>query len=276
MNNKYRYRNHIKYLKNIILLTLIIVFPVFFFPLWLLGTKDGNTTIIIFILILSLINVIFAIVISKVLERLTKVEIIIGDEYITYTNYKGDTIIKYEDIYRLEFPSIKYTGGWVKIISKNNNIRLTVVVKDIHKLLLDLKEQLDKREFYDRYNSKKLFNFLKTATYSDDSWDRLYRYWWKLILLSIITALIGVGTELLLQYDNFFVLTKVSFAFPIIIYLITEIKFCKRIANLSDEENLTVPKPDLEYEKSILKRYLCDGIVLFIVFIIAVSILTYI
>jgi hypothetical protein len=91
--------------------------------------------------------------------------------YTIYTNRKGVIIIPFDTITHLKFPSVKYTGGWIKIVSPKNSIRLTVVIQDIGDFLQELKNALDRKEFSNCYNRKKMFSFFKTAEFSNQCWS---------------------------------------------------------------------------------------------------------
>jgi len=118
-------------------------------------------------LFLGLLLTLEGIVIRYVYSKLASTIITLTDEGILFINNKENKHIKYEEITKLEYPSVKYIGGWIKIHSTIKNIRLTVVLKDFHEFLITLKERLDEHGLSDRYKGNKLFKFLKTSTYSE-------------------------------------------------------------------------------------------------------------
>lgn len=269
MNNQYQYRKHIKYMKNFVSIFLLAL-TVILWVVILLGGKEMQDGIVP-LSVLSIILFVEAIFIFKFLGRFTKVKVSIGSEGITYTNFKGDTTIKYEDITKIQFPAIKYTGGWIKIIAGKTTIRLTVVVENIQNLLIELKTKLDERNLNDKYDEKKFFKFLKTAAYADESWQRVYKIWWKLIIVSIVTTCIAFGSGIFYNFGGkrMVLSTVFSFIYPTIVYIITEIIFVKRIAKLSDKDAFTVPEPDLTYEGNVYKRIVWIAFICFVVITIA-------
>lgn len=235
MNSEYKYRPHMKYFKWI----LSIIF-IAFVPIGWIGRSPDES--LIPYIVISLIQLIFAVALWRFLHRFTLIRVSVDEEAIMYTNYKGNVRVEYEDIKKLKFPSVRYTGGWIKIISNKKPIQITVVLENIHRLLLDIKEGLDKRGLSDRYDKKKFFKFLKTSVHSDSSWQRVYRIWIKLLVATIIATIIGFGTVLIFHVEDYQVaLIVFSYALPLIVYYLTEVVFRRRVAKLSSIELFTVP-----------------------------------
>lgn len=267
MDNIYQYRKHIRYTRNIV--PLIMLIPIAAIWITLIYFKKapellGVIAAVTFILLAE------TIVLWLFLGRFTKVKVKIGSDGITYTNYKGDLVINYEDITAIEFPSINYIGGWIKIKSGSNTIRLTVVVENIKNLLLDLKQELDKRNLSDKYDQKRFFNFVKTSAYSDESWGRVYRIWWILMGLTLATTSIrvGIGYAFNLNFRHSFFSLVISFLFPTIVYLISEFVFGIRIAKLSKRDTFFIPSQDLIFEKKVFRLLLLLGSIFYVLFLI--------
>lgn len=276
MSKQYQYRKHLKYMKNIIPIALLVILTL----VWagvsivlLLGKESAEGMMPA--VIVSVVVAFEALLIRKFLNRFTVVKVSIDGDAIRYTNYKGETIIKYEDITEIKFSSIKYTGGWVKIISGKDNIRLTVVIENIQELLLELKDELDERGMHYTYNSEKFFKFFKTALFSDQSWERIYRIWWKLLISTIAMTGVSVGIGILLNFGSLKLLlaTLIAFIWPDIVYMITEIIFGRRIAKTINKETFCIAKYDLDYESRIYKQAALWGAILYIVLIAAEIIL---
>lgn len=267
MDNIYQYRKHIRYTRNIVPVAMLIPIAVMWIILiYFKKTPElfGVISAVTFILLAE------TIVLWLFLGRFTKVKVKLGSDGITYTNYKGDLVINYEDITAIEFPSISYIGGWIKIKSGSNTIRLTVVVENIKNLLLDLKQELDKRNFSDKYDEKRFFKFAKTAAYSDESWARVYRIWWILLGLTLATTSIrvGIGYAFNFNFRHSFFSLAVSFLFPTSVYLISEFIFGIRIARLSKRDTFIIPDQDLKLEKKVFKLSLLLGSIFYVVFLI--------
>lgn len=269
MISRYKYRPHLKYLKIII----PSILGAFIAILWLLLLFLGNSDELVFpLVVITVVLAIEAVFIWRFMRRFTIIRVTIDHEAITYTNYKGDLRIKYEDIKKLKFPSIRYTGGWIKVISDKGVIRLTVVIENIQGLLSELKVELDNKGLSDRYDKNKFFKFLKTSAFSDLSWQRVYQIWIKLSIITIVTTVVGMGTTWFFDVAEFqvFLLTMFSFFYPMIIYLITEIVFGRRFAKLSSIVSFTVPERDEEYENAIYKKSIFIGAIAYIAIILLI------
>ena len=269
MKSQYKYRPHLKYFKIILPSMLITLIAIFWLLLLFLDIADE---LIIPLVVITVILAIEAVFIWRFIHRFTLIRVTIDNEAITYFNYKGDIRIKYEDIKILKFPSIRYTGGWIKIISDKGVIRLTVVIENIQGLLSELKVELDKKGLSDRYDKKKFFKFLKTSAFSDLGWLRVYRIWVKLIIATIVTTVVGLGTACFFDVAQFqtFSFKMFSFVFPMVIYLITEIVFGRRVAKLSSIDSFTVPRRDEKYENEIYKKAILFGIIAYIAIILLI------
>lgn len=139
-------------------------------PLWLEFIIMGIVIVSIFIFFM----VIFTIEYFIIIRRFKKIKVTLTESCIIYKNLKKEIKTPYDDIEMLKFPSIKYTGGWVKIIFKGGNIRLTVVLENIGNFLYELKNILDSKGKSHTYKEDNMFSFFKTASLSDESWERLY------------------------------------------------------------------------------------------------------
>jgi len=157
-------------------------------------------------------------------KRFKSINITLTDDTIVYNNAKKQITIPYEDIEKLVFPSIKYTGGWVKINYRGGNIRLTVVLEHIGDFIYELKKKLDEREMTHVYNEKKMISFFKTASFSDESWERIYHNYKLQLIISYLCIIIT--TVILRCFNNssnsqYFIYG--SLVAPLVGYLISEI-----------------------------------------------------
>lgn len=265
MNSQYKYRSHLNYIKWIV--PIIIVASILIDWLGRDPFESSNPYIIS-----SIIQAILAFAIWRFLHKFSLIRVTIDEKAITYSNNKGDQRVEYDEIKELKFPSVRYTGGWMKIISNKKPIRITVVLENIHKLLLEIKEELDRRGLSDRYDKKKFFKFLKTSVHADASWQRIWRIWIKLIVATIITTMIGVGVALIFDVGNFIIVFVIfSCIFPTIVYYITEIVFRRRVTKLSGFDSFTVPERDTIFEKSVYKKAILIGTVAYFVVIIFIA-----
>lgn len=157
-------------------------------------------------------------------RRFKYISVTLDEQGITYMNIKKQIFIPYEDIRMIKFPSIKYMGGWTKIVYGNGNIRLTVVLENIGEFMGELKQKLDERNMMEVYNEKRFFSFYKTGVYADESWGRLYGNILVQILTYLTCAVITIMTLALLGgSENNNMLIYASFLVPVLGYLISEI-----------------------------------------------------
>ena len=247
MNHTYVYRKHLRTPLRFLMLMLISIMMeaiLLLFGLIITDVHKNNTYMIILIIVLLtvmflVIGVEILLIYHLFLKRFKAISVTLSDEAIIYTNSKGQLIIPYEDIERLKFPSIKYTGGWMKIIYRGGNIRLTVVMENIGGLISELKEKLNEKEMLHVYNEKKLFSFFKTAVFADESWERIYGNF--KIQLSINCLCIILTTAILRLYyissvSKFFVFG--SLAAPVLGYLVSEIIIGIKVRKRVDQEKL--------------------------------------
>lgn len=203
----------------------------------------------------------------KVFGRLTSTTISLGEESIVYTVGNRETVVPYEQITAIEIRSVRYVGGLFKIKSPMKTMKLAIAVNDIHRLIQLLKLELDSRGMASVYKPKKLFQFFKTSAFADESWARIYRIWWKLILFTIVTAVAGIAISILSDISGG---VTVFFAtlFPTIVYVITEFIFKLRISKLANLEEFSVPGPDIVYERKVYKKSMVWGSMVFIIWML--------
>lgn len=234
INTTYVYRKHLRQPRKIFLagVGVFIVFVILLSAGLLLtesepldlGFVGVFAAVMFFVAVLItlellLINAVF-------LRRFKYISVTLEEQGIIYTNSKEQIFIPYEDISRIQFPSIKYAGGWVKIVygNGNENIRLTVVLENIGDFMSKLKQKLDERNKMDVYNEKKYFSFYKTGVFADESWDRVYGNIGSLTvtcLTCVVITIVALFSQKGFEYNK--ILIYASFLVPIIGYAIAEI-----------------------------------------------------
>lgn len=260
MDKQYVYRKHLrkphKYL--ITLLLFFIIVYIAFAAMFILTNKDMDKGlgIIIFaivgIVIFGIIAVEFVVLYFVFLRRFKKISVSLTDEGIVYNNINGVTNVLYEEITALSFPSVRYLGGWVKIVHKKGNIKLTVVLENIGDFLKNLKHKLDGMDF--KYDEKKMYNFYKTAEFSDQSWARLYDYVkWILLFILLNAALSIVFISLGLETGFAFLSIIGSIVMPAIVFIIAEAIIGRKLAKGASFEDFSVPDRDKNFEISVYK-----------------------
>ncbi len=167
MSKEYRYRRHIFWIQSYVIPIFIgLIVLCIWASVGLIHVVTGKE---LFDLALDGISVtgIFlleGLILWYIFYRLTGVRVSISNGGVIYRNRSGETRIQPNEITKIEFPSIRYTGGWIKIVSGSKVIRLTVVVEKIGEFLKELKALLDESGNAQRYDKQKLFSFLKTAS----------------------------------------------------------------------------------------------------------------
>ena len=259
MEKQYVYRKHVRKMQKILPIILCSFIALYFlFIAIVFSIVDfNNEAKFLFLFIGFFIAVVMgleAVFIWIFLGRFVKVKVTLTDDYIIYRNAKGETRIPIDQIQRLEFPSIKYTGGWMKIIYPGGNVRLTVVLERIGDFLKELKTIIDSKGKEDTYDRKAVFSFYKTAEFSDQSWDRIYEIFVKLILFTLVNFIVGIVFKSFISDQMIgILLIAVSCGLPALIYSISEFIIATRIAKQSSEERFEVPQRNKEFENKIYK-----------------------
>lgn len=209
----------------------------------------------------SAIFLLQAVILGYFLYRMAAVRVSIVDGTIQYKFLHGITRIRPEEISEIQFPSLRYMGGWIKIVAGDKTIRLTVVIEGIGEFLKELKDLLDLTGNSHRYNSTKLFNFLKTATYADQSWARLYSIFGTLVVSVILFGLVGLIFGMVANFHIaiLVVLVLSSPILPALIYTFHEAWLLRRFAKATREEAFFCPPRDLVYEKAVFRKSLLSG-----------------
>ena len=198
------------------------------------------------------------------LKRFKYINVALTEEAIIYNNKKKKIIIPYEEIISIKYPSLKYLGGWLEIKYNGGKIRLTVVLENIGDFTSKLIKILDNLDKSNVYNEKKSFNFFKTASFSDESWDRMYiniKYMLFMEYLSLFIIIILASLGII--YGDYSLIVGGIFT-PVIGYLISEIilgrMFSKRVVS---KEFQILPR-DLNKEKKIIRICIALSLLLYI------------
>lgn len=187
-------------------------------------------------------------------RRFKKIYVILNEEAIVYNNAKGEIRIPYENIKKLEFPSIKYAGGWMKIVHKGGNIRLTVVLHNIGDMVQCLKDKLDEKGMSNVYKDKAIYNFIKTAKYSDQSWDRIYEGLKRFaVIVAINIGVAAIFSAFIADITVKIIVFIAALVGPLLTYLFSEIFFLRKLSKGVSKENFSVPDRDKPYELKIYK-----------------------
>lgn len=274
MSKVYQYRKHIQWGQYVIatFFSVLIIFWIFMgVKLSFFSSPTSNpfslrfqSMMLTMMVCGGIIFVVEGVLLWYLYYRLAGVRVVIENDTIVYRHRKGETKIDFDKITKIGLPSIPYLGGWITIIAGKEKIRLTVVVSEIGDFVQTLKASLDKIGLADRYNEAKLFLFLKTAVFSDQSWDRIYSLFWKFIVATLGVGGLGIATTIISRNSGFFWIL-LSFVFPILVYTFTEIVFGIRIAKTSIRESFFVPPRDIVYENSVYKVASIVGVIAYLI-----------
>lgn len=271
MAKEYRYRAHVRWMQYLFPLFLTGIILVKWGGLALLGafSRPVRFEPLTGPIIISLILLAEGLVFTYAFYQLAGVRVWLDEQAIVYKHRSGEQRVPFEDITRLRFPSIRYLGGWVKIVSRSGSIRLTVVLEGIGAFLQELKAALDRKGLSDRYHQAKFFRFLKTAEFSDQSWARLYSNCGELILIwggfVVVNAALGIGLAAAIGISVFlaFLWGFVTILWPLLAFLVVEITFMRRFARGADKETFSCPPRDLAYEHKVNRKTALWGGVLY-------------
>lgn len=278
LEKHFKYRKHLRYIQYIVPSILGILIILIWGTLGILNAiyylYENFPELYMLAGVLSIIFLIEGLFSFFFLRRFNRVEIVLNDESIIYKNIRGETIIPIGEIKKLEFPSIKYAGGWVKIISHNTNIRLTVVVEEIGDFLKSLKNNLDSRGMESVYNSKKFYSFYKTAEFSDQSWGRMYDLFPKGCLAVLVNLSVAVIASIYGDFNGgvIILLVTASLIGPLMVYIIGEIIIGRKITREANEEEFSVPQRDKYLEN---KVYIISGAIYAIGYLLVVVLLMF-
>ncbi len=273
MRKEYRYRKHVRWGQYVIIPIVVGIWLLFFvlFPLRLSALPSGESLVIG---LGPIFTFLVAILVAYLNYRMAAVCVSFDDEGIVYRYRGGEKHLGFNEISRIAFPSVRYLGGWVKIVSADTTLRLTVVLEGIDDFLLELKAALDKRGLTERYDPKRFFRFLKTAACSDQSWARIYCTWWKTILFMILNGAVGYVFSILSGAGSEMILwVGLSALWPPVVWVVVELIFFRRVAKLSVEESFTCPPRDLAYERAVNRKALLLGALFYLAISVMILIL---
>ena len=184
------------------------------------------------------------------------------DSGVIYKYRGGVKHLPFENL-RIDSSSIRYTGGWLKLISGKDTLRLTVTMEGIGNFIQELKTALDDRGLSNQYDSQKLFSFMKTAAASDQSWERLYIVFGKLYMIILVVCITLVNGYIFgtMQWGFIFILVWGLFTlfWATGAYVVAEIVLMRKIAKESNEQAFTFPQRDRAFEKQVFDQAINRG-----------------
>ncbi|WP_291649256.1 hypothetical protein [Clostridium sp.] len=266
----YKYRKHLRGSFLNYCVGLIIFFSFIFLGVFGAILSEGEKLKNIdFVLIVYIIVGMFVLILLEftllyflLLKRFKYINVTLTDDAIIYINKNKKKIIPYDEIKQIRYPSIKYTGGWMEVKYNGGKIRLTVVLEKIGEFMYQLKEILDERGKSNVYNEKKSFSFFKTASFSDESWDRLYKNIKYIIIMEYVSLLTTIILAFfgMIQYSGFAIIVGI-FA-PIIGYIFTEIIIGIRVSKRVVDGEFKLIARDSNKEKKMMKVSIATSVII--------------
>lgn len=198
------------------------------------------------------------------LYRKAGARVTLRDDGIVYSHRRGETCIPFSEITQLKFTRLP-AAGWMKILSRNRAVRLTVDLEDIDELLVELVRGLDRMGLQDRYDKRKAFRFLKTAVYCNQGSVRLYETFWALCAFIVFSSFTGLT---LAWWSGQTPVTMIlwmliSLEWPLLGYLLAEIFLSTRLAQEFTEGEFACPPRDVALEKRVYRIAIALGTVLY-------------
>ncbi|MBE6053158.1 MAG: hypothetical protein E7212_04455 [Clostridium sartagoforme] len=272
----YQYRKHLRgsFLNYF---TALIIFMSFVFLCVLGGVllggeslKEINFLVIVIIIVGFLLFLLLELLLLYFifLQRFRYINVQLTEDSIVYNNKKKKVVIPYDEIVEIKYPSIRYMGGWMEIKHTNGKIRLTVALKNIGEFMSKLKEKLDNLDKSSVYNEKKSFNFFKTATFSDESWERLYSIIKYILAMEYLSVfMVVVLASLGIIYGEYSMVIGGIFA-PVIGYLIVEFILGRRVSKRIVDNEFKVLPVDRDKEKKYMRASIAISTILYALILI--------
>ncbi|MGG7057221.1 hypothetical protein ACQPUZ_02885 [Clostridium tertium] len=268
----YQYRKHLRGSFLNYFTTLIILFSFVFLSFFGVILSDGNKIngidfiIIIFIMVGLFIFLLLELMLIYFLflKRFKYINVTLTENEIIYNNKKKKITIPYDEIISIKYPSIKYAGGWIEIKYNGGKIRLTAVLENIGEFIYRLKESLDRIGKSDVYNEKKSFNFFKTASFVDESWQRLYENIKYIILLEYVSLLMVNFLAFFGRIQNgtsIFIVSGVIT--PIIGYIVAEIIIGRMVSKRVVGMEFKILRRNINKENNIIRVCIVVSILLY-------------
>lgn len=219
--------------------------------------------------VIAFVSSLFSLLYYFYFRKLKYISVILDDNGIIYSSLNKKTVISYDEISEVDCSHFKYSRGWIKIKGKDKVIKLTVTLENIAVFIKEFKERIDEKCLDEKYNSKRMYDFYKTASYSDDSWERIYE------LLKFVPPATGFGivisfifSFLVKEIDIKFVIILLTFIFPELVLLLSEIILVIKHTIDMQNEKYIIRMRDYQYEHRVF-----DAV--FVLLLIIISILLF-
>lgn len=246
MKKTFRYRKHLMKMESVFTFGSIVFLIGAFILFLAIPGEDG-----MFAALFCLFFAVYLFLFTRFFKRFASTEITIDDMGIEFRNNAKEFIIRYEDIKEVNTRAVKNMGGYFVIVKNNKEkIRITVVLENIHEFVKLLKEKLEERELH-IYDAEKLYKFYVLSYYSDTSWARVYKNFWKLSLSFGLIIGMYFASAFLADTDQQFEMASNIFAGSVVVFLIVFLYqelgvFAKRINKEAIEDTWSLPSVDID------------------------------
>lgn len=268
---RFIYRRHLFQIRASMPYVMVLLACVGAFFAWQASSLLAQIGLVIgFFLIILEIGVIYLIY-----GWMVATQVAIEGDTLIHKNRKGEDRIPMRDIIRLEFPSIPYGGGWLKIVTAKKTIRLTVVFEDIATFCRFLKGRL-LRLNHPCFDEAKFYRFQQLAFASDLSWLRVYRYFWRSMAVFLLGDLVLAFVLRFVGWQGltFYVAFGLGAFIPVALILVLEVGLARRCYAIVERESLAfIPLPR-KLEDDTYNKGLAVGFILQLIFIIGLLVST--
>ena len=269
---KYVYRRHLREAKRTIiyiisyLLSLFLVYGAV--SLITLKRKErlsfieGDWKNIGIILLIIILGCLFVYV--TYLRKLQEEKYILYEDKIVYIDKTQEKIIYLKDIKEIYCSKNKLIKGSLRIKSKDTIIKIKMSIENVSDFIQNLKGSLDENNLSGVYDSDKIYNLYISASYVDDTWERLYE------LLKFVPPILGVCivvsfiTSFLVQeYNIKLIILCILYLFPMILLTTSELILLIKHKVEIKKEQYVVRMRDYQYEHRVF-----DAVVVILIIII--------
>lgn len=181
-------------------------------------------------------------------RALATFKLVVDQEGFSYSNFRAEGYLRWEDIRSVRGRYIPYLGGWLTVKSRQTTLRMTVVLKDIDAFTTILQRQLCALQD-PPFRRENLYGFLKTAAYSSMSFYRLKTGWWRLLLvwlmaIALAVVMLGAQPAPLSFYNTLVIFMVLGVVLPGVLFAAFDITSSRRwILDNADEAGFEVAAP---------------------------------
>ncbi len=194
------------------------------------------------------------------------VSVVLEENAFVYRTRSDEKRLPFSDQMLIDTPHhLTYASGCLRIRSGEETIRVMFSLEGVGHLVRLLKAALDVRGLTQGYDRDRLFAFLKTAEFSDQSGNRFEAAFWKLLVFSTVGGVLGGLLAALRNTDLTMTVIWVaaSALWPLIMYSSAEAVFLRRFRRGADKNAFTCPPRDPLWERKVFRRAIAMGVIVY-------------